>query len=76
MTNTEEYLQKLKGLDLQNPVLVGFGIKDRAGFQSACKWAAGGIIGSAYIKVLENSTDVKATTKSFLAGILGRDDRD
>jgi tryptophan synthase alpha chain len=75
-TDIETYLKKLDELGLRNPVLVGFGINNKEAFQSVCKWAAGGIIGSAYIKTLENSTDVKGTTKSFLSGILEHDDWD
>lgn len=68
--NTEEYLKKLKVLELKNPVLVGFGIKDKASFDAVCQYADGGIIGSAYIKALENSTDVNASTKNFLSSIV------
>ena len=68
----ESYLNRLKGLQLKNPVLVGFGIKDKESFDTVCQLADGGIIGSAYIKALENSTDVNASTKSFLSSILGR----
>jgi len=71
VTDTGSYLQKLTGLNLRNPVLVGFGIKDRAGFQAACQLANGAIIGSAFIKALENNADVKMTTKSFLSNIIG-----
>jgi len=67
----EAYLERLKNLNLNNPVLVGFGIKDKAGFDAVCRWTAGGIIGSAYIKALEHSTNVNAATKSFLSSIIG-----
>jgi tryptophan synthase alpha chain len=67
----EEYLQKLKALSLQNPVLVGFGIYNKSTFDAVCQLADGGIIGSAYIKALENREDVNAATKSFLSSILG-----
>lgn len=66
-----EYLTHLRNLQLQNPVLVGFGIKDKASFDTVCQLADGAIIGSAYIKALENNPDVKAATKSFLSSILG-----
>lgn len=66
-----EYLSRLKSLNPKNPVLVGFGIKDKASFDAVCQLADGAIIGSAYIKALENSTDVNASTKSFLSSILG-----
>ena len=68
---TEEYLQKLKNLKLRNPVLVGFGISNKQSFDAVCQLADGAIIGSAYIKVLENSADVNAATKSFLSSVLG-----
>ncbi len=67
----DAYLKKLKGLSLKNPVLVGFGIQDKASFDAVCQYADGGIIGTAYIKALENSTDVNASTKSFLSTIVG-----
>jgi len=71
LSDTTAYLQRLKKMRLQNPVLVGFGIKDRPGFETACIYADGAIIGSAYIKTLEQAPDVKAATKSFLSSILG-----
>ena len=67
----DTYLQKLKALQLNNPILVGFGVKDAASFELASKHTAGAIIGSAYIKALENSTDVTATTAQFLSSIIG-----
>jgi len=70
MADVEIFLVKLQDLKLKNPVLVGFGIKDRSTFQAACKYSYGAIIGSAYIKALEKSMDIYATTKSFLSSIL------
>jgi len=67
---TEKYLQKLQKMNLTNPVLVGFGIKDKRTFETACKHANGAIIGTAYIKALENAPDVKEATKQFLDKIL------
>ncbi len=69
--DTTDYLQKLRNLRLNNPVLVGFGIKDKSSFNAVCQLADGAIIGSAYIKALENSPDVNAATKSFLSSIRG-----
>lgn len=69
--NTEKYLLRLKELQLKNPVLVGFGISNKQSFDAVCQLADGAIIGSAYIKALENSDNVNAATKSFLSSILG-----
>lgn len=68
----DAYLQKLKALQLNNSILVGFGVKDAASFELASKHTAGAIIGSAYIKALEHSTDVSATTAQFLSKIIGQ----
>src|SRR5437763_9579272 len=54
----EMYLQWLQNMQLKNPILVGFGIKDKQTFQSACKYANGAIIGTAYIKALEHADNV------------------
>jgi len=68
--NTDAYLKKLRDMKLKNPVLVGFGISNKQSFDAVCQLAEGAIIGSAYIKALENNTDVNAATKSFLSSIL------
>jgi tryptophan synthase alpha chain len=70
MTDVKMYLQKLKNLKLKNPILVGFGIKDKQTFESACENANGAIIGTAFIKALENTKDINKTTKEFLRSIL------
>jgi len=67
----ETYLQRLKAMNLSNPILVGFGIKDKETFEIASKYTAGAIIGSAYIKALQKSGDVKKETKAFLAAVIG-----
>ena len=61
-----EYLKKLAGLKLKNPVLVGFGIKDKESYEKAVSGAQGAIVGSAYIKALEGASSIKEATKSFL----------
>jgi tryptophan synthase alpha chain len=70
MTDVKAYLQKLRGLKLKNPVLVGFGIKDKPGFDDACQYANGAIIGTAFIKALETNTSVEKSVKQFMDGIL------
>ena len=65
----ENYLKRLKEMKLKNPILVGFGIKDKSTFQATCKYANGAIIGSAYIKAIENGNTEEAT-KKFLEGVL------
>ncbi|OQP52083.1 tryptophan synthase subunit alpha [Niastella yeongjuensis] len=69
MNAVNNYLQKLQDMKLKNPVLVGFGIKDKATFQQACEHANGAIIGTAFIKALENTSDIAGTTKKFITDI-------
>jgi len=64
------YFKKIKEMNLRNPVLIGFGIKDKQTFDAAAKYANGAIIGSAYIKALENSTDIDGVTAQFINKIL------
>jgi len=70
MDSVEEYLMRLKGYGLQNPVLVGFGIRDRETFDAACRHANGAIIGTAYIQALEHAGDIHIATQNFLRNIL------
>lgn len=70
MNNVTAYLERLQGMHLHNPVLVGFGIKDKASFNAACTHSNGAIIGTAFIKALENKEDVHAATAAFLQPIL------
>lgn len=64
------YFGRLKKMELKNPVLIGFGIKDRETFDAASEYASGAIIGTAYIRALETATDTDAATKSFLSAIV------
>ena len=66
----QAYFKKIKNMKLNNPVLIGFGIKDKTTFDMACKHASGAIIGSAYIKALENSKYIARSTASFIGDIL------
>ena len=49
----EEYFTRVSEMDLRAPLIVGFGISNRETFKQATERAAGGIIGSAFVKFLE-----------------------
>jgi len=53
---TKAYFSRVNDLHLQNPRLIGFGIKDAETFQTACQYADGAIIGSEFIRLLEKSS--------------------
>jgi len=69
MSAVNAYLQRLQAMKLQNPVLVGFGIKDKASFEAASAYSNGAIIGSAFIKALDGAADVAAATEQFIRSV-------
>jgi tryptophan synthase alpha chain len=64
------YLKKLQSMQLTNPLLVGFGIKDKESFDAVNEYANGAIIGSAYINALSKGDSIETTTASFLQNVL------
>jgi tryptophan synthase alpha chain len=71
MREQQAYFRRLQEMKLRNPVQVGFGIRDKASFEAACVYANGAIIGTAYIRAIEQATNIEAATREFLAGIVG-----
>ncbi|MCZ2459657.1 MAG: tryptophan synthase subunit alpha [Chitinophagales bacterium] len=69
MASMERYLGRLKNMKLKNPVMVGFGIRDKDSFEAACAHANGAIIGSAFIKALEKNPDPAIAARNFLSFI-------
>ena len=58
--NNEEmraYFKKIEDMNLRNPLMVGFGISNKATFQAACEHASGAIIGSRFVTLLEEEKD-------------------
>ncbi len=48
------YFERIKAMKLKSTLIVGFGISNKTTFDTVCKYANGAIIGSAFIKFLEN----------------------
>lgn len=58
-------------MKLKNNRLIGFGISNNKSFSSACTYASGAIIGSAFVKMAgENDFGFGAINK-FIKGIRG-----
>lgn len=70
MGNVSDFLERLSTYNLKNPILVGFGIKDKESFEQACAHANGAIIGTAFIKAIGGKEDVAAATKAFISSVL------
>ena len=63
------YFNRVKSYNLNNPTLIGFGISNHETFSTACQYASGAIIGSAFIRVLENSTDLETDVKTYIRSV-------
>jgi len=66
-----EYFQRIHDMVLPVPGLIGFGIFNRETFLTACKYARGAIIGSAFIQAIGKPGNLSLEQKvdSFLKGI-------
>jgi len=60
--NQINYFKKIEAMKLNTPRLIGFGISNAETFNTACNYANGAIIGSAFIKTLNTSTTKLKTT--------------
>lgn len=61
------YFERIAGMGLKSPLVVGFGIKDQTTFNQATKHTRGAIIGSAFIKAI--SQDGPEGIGPFVSGI-------
>ena len=64
-----EYFERIQGMKLKNPRLIGFGISDRPTFVNACKYASGAIIGSAFIKSVQPGKMLNKSIEKFVKEI-------
>ena len=67
------YFNRVQALQLQHPRLIGFGISNHDTFSTACQYAQGAIIGSAFIKALAGlqPEQVPAATVAFVQAVRG-----
>lgn len=67
--NQLAYFERLRKHNFDVPVVIGFGISDKQSYTEACKYANGVIIGSAFIKAIEQSKILSATVPKFIESI-------
>lgn len=63
--NTENYFSRIADMKLNNPTMIGFGINSKETFDKACQYANGAIIGSAFVKALDEA-DLNNSIKTFM----------
>jgi tryptophan synthase alpha chain len=49
---TDAYFARIKAMELENPIVIGFGITDKQSFDKATQYASGAIVGTAFVKLL------------------------
>jgi len=67
---TAAYFSRIAAMELNNPTMIGFGISSKETFDKACKYANGGIIGTAFVKSLSSdklNEDIDTFMKMFKA---------
>ncbi len=57
-----QYFEKIKTVPLKNPTMIGFGIDSADKYKTACRYANGAIIGSAFIKALNHENYLKSAS--------------
>jgi len=68
--NQLDYFNKIEAMKLNTPKLIGFGISNTATFNTACNYANGAIIGSAFIKMLSTTTtELKTNIHNFIKAL-------
>ncbi|MBP8960147.1 MAG: tryptophan synthase subunit alpha [Bacteroidales bacterium] len=69
MEEQRNYFRKIKDMNLSHPLMIGFGISNHETFSEVCKTANGAIIGSAFIKMIEEKGTDYESIKNFVKGI-------
>ncbi|MFA6403460.1 MAG: tryptophan synthase subunit alpha [Salinivirgaceae bacterium] len=65
------YFKRINGMNLKQPVLTGFGISNKETFTQACEYSNGAIIGSAFIKALEQPGELAKNMEGFIKTLKG-----
>lgn len=64
-----EYFERIKGMGLNSPIIIGFGISDKTSFDTACAHANGAIIGSAFIRHIADQDELSDSVEAFISNI-------
>jgi tryptophan synthase alpha chain len=67
--NKVEYFNRINSMNLKNPRLVGFGISNKSTRDMVNRYSSGAIIGSAFVKALQETQDVEKGVKFLLQNL-------
>jgi tryptophan synthase alpha chain len=62
----QAYFQRINGMNLRNPRLVGFGVSNKATYVAAAAHSSGAIIGSKFIQLLNTEPTLEAAAAKLL----------
>lgn len=62
----QAYFKRINGMNLKNPRLIGFGISNKATLEAAQANASGAIIGSKFITLLQDSSNIKEAVSNLI----------
>ena len=67
--DNDAYFKRLRSLNLKNPILIGFSIKNKTDFDKVAQHADGAIIGSAFVKILLENQEWETKAAEFIKSI-------
>lgn len=68
---SEAYFKRIKDMDLNNPIVIGFGIHNHDTFDKATQYANGAIVGTAFVKLLAEENYLQKIP-AFITSIKGK----
>jgi len=66
-----DYFNRIKSMNLKNPLVIGFGISNHETFARACNYANGAIIGSAFVKLIGESLNRNEEIENYIRMVKG-----
>ena len=63
-----QYFNKINELNLNNPIIIGFGISDKKSFNNACQYSNGAIIGTKFIQSISQG-NINESVKIYISSI-------
>lgn len=67
--SSTSYFKRVADMKLKNPIVIGFGISDKASYAAANEYASGAIIGSAFVKSLAENGKLTENIEKFMRQI-------
>jgi len=63
------YFEKVNAMQLKNQRLIGFGIHDNRSYKEACNYAAGAIVGTAFVQTLGKGEPISSTVEKMISNL-------